>query len=197
MNYYLLFFTFLCSFKMALSMRISLPDEAYQLCVNLYLDELKDIKHPKCELNKVDLVNYLQNRADTAEELLAVIGKSNYNEASRDEYEKLDPQKVMLYSCSILPVPTGHPIQNNPNARAKYLFAYTAQQLSASLVRKKLGCYIDTLREFEKSFNPPLQQVSADEFNEQLKHNISDKEFHTFKLQSSRDFAKALLSKLN
>ena len=176
-------------------MQVSLPEEAYQLSADIYLSGIKGIKNPKCELSKVDLVNYVQNRADTAEEFLA-IGKSAYkSEDARVEYEKLNPQTVLLYTSR--PDEIAHPVNNNPNVRAKYLFAYIAQELSASLMRKKLGCYIHNLREFEKSFNPPLQQVSAEEFGKKRDQNVSEEEYYTFKLQSSRDLAKAILNKLN
>lgn len=161
-----------------LSWTTELEKDFYQKRAIEFLNKVRQVNSEKT-LNKEKLIEYLGDRILKSQEV-------SYKES--EEVDRfLDTEWVFIFVLNYL--------DSDPEARAIYYFPFMAQENLAFLLRKKLGCYVNELQDFEKDYSTPLQKVSDKEFGSKL-NELKKGELDLLLLQISNRYAKEILEQL-
>ncbi len=163
------------------STSLNLDKAIYAIRAKEFLRKVNDIKEDKRiqELDTKKLTWYIKERIKWADAIL----KGQMQDKKKELSSYLNPQSMILLVIN--------DIEANPWARVLYYFPLMATENIAFMFRKKLGCYIQNLQNFEKQYSNQLTQVTKDEFGEKLDN--FDCNYEELLLMSSRDLAKAIL----
>jgi hypothetical protein len=155
-------------------------DEMYRIKAQEYLEKLK-IKNPSAPLHQDALDSYLQARISQAERILS--GQAG-SEAKAQELRMLNPELVLPLVLSSL---------GNPNACVVCFYPDMALDTLSHRMRKKMGCRLGDLADFEKPYEDSLKLVSDEEFTKRAAA-VSPAERDAFIFKNSKAFARAILA---
>lgn len=179
-------FTMLCFSFLSMNIGANPPLTQSEATKSLYTNSAKEylativaIKEKSTDLDKKGLIEFLNNRINNANNILA---------GDRSSFEKecksLDPEWIFLFTLNDL--------EDNPNARAVFYFSKMAQINLAYTLRIKLGCRLGEVDDVEKPYADLIKKVSKEEYLEKF-NAISSDELDNLRLQVSKNFAQAVL----